>query len=172
MSKYGIQFNSASIEKSDAAVLQTILARLNDLKMQGYEVIVYILNQVDDDIYHTIQFFGNVKLDHSMTHAESIGAARDQVIGGTDDEPEARARRESQDSQLVDRTRSKSTGGKPSATAHGEFVSWTGSKLVSSARGALVGEGGGESIDVDGSKLLGDLDKATPDGNNTYISIW
>ncbi len=44
MSKYGIQFNSASIEKSDAAVSQTSLARLNDLKMQGYEIIIYFLN--------------------------------------------------------------------------------------------------------------------------------
>jgi hypothetical protein len=62
MSKYCIQFNSASIEKSDAIVPQTILVRINDLRIQGYEVIIYILNQVDDDIYHAIEFFGNVKL--------------------------------------------------------------------------------------------------------------
>ena len=62
MSKYGIQFNSAPIEKSDAAVPQTILARMNELKIQGCEVIIYILNQVGDDIYHAIKFFGNVKL--------------------------------------------------------------------------------------------------------------
>ncbi|CAF3707984.1 unnamed protein product [Rotaria sordida] len=62
MSKYGIRFNSSPIEKSDAAVPQTILARMNELKMQGCEVIIYILNQVGDDIYHAIKFFGNVKL--------------------------------------------------------------------------------------------------------------
>ena len=62
MSKYGIKFNSEPIEKSDAAVPQTILARMNELKMQGCEVIIYILNQVGDDIYHAIKFFGNVKL--------------------------------------------------------------------------------------------------------------
>jgi hypothetical protein len=39
MSKYGIRFNSPPIEKSDAAVPQTILARMNELKMQGCEVI-------------------------------------------------------------------------------------------------------------------------------------
>jgi hypothetical protein len=62
MSKYGIQFNSDPIEKSDAAVPQTILARMNELKMQGCEVIIYILNQVGDDIYHAIKYFGNVKI--------------------------------------------------------------------------------------------------------------
>ena len=62
MSKYGLRFNSKPIEKSDAAVPQTILARMNELKMQGCEVIIYILNQVGDDIYHAIKFFGNVKL--------------------------------------------------------------------------------------------------------------
>ncbi|CAF4514855.1 unnamed protein product, partial [Rotaria sp. Silwood2] len=59
MSKYGIRFNSSPIEKSDAAVPQTILARMNELKMHGCEVIIYILNQVGDDIYHAIKFFGN-----------------------------------------------------------------------------------------------------------------
>jgi hypothetical protein len=62
MSKYGIRFNSAAIEKSDAAVPDIILARMNELKMLGCEVIIYILNQVGDDIYHAIKFFGNVKL--------------------------------------------------------------------------------------------------------------
>ncbi|CAF3441824.1 unnamed protein product [Rotaria sp. Silwood1] len=62
MSKYGIRFSSPAIEKSDAAVPQTILARMNELKMQGCEVIIYILNQVGDDIYHAIKFFGNVKI--------------------------------------------------------------------------------------------------------------
>jgi hypothetical protein len=62
MSKYGIPFSSGPIEKSDAVVLQTILACMNELKMQGCEVIIYILNQVGDDIYHAIKFFGNVKI--------------------------------------------------------------------------------------------------------------
>jgi eukaryotic translation initiation factor 2C len=62
MSKYGIRFNSAAIEKSDAAVPDIILARMNELKMLGCEVIIYILNQVGDDIYHAIKFFGNIKL--------------------------------------------------------------------------------------------------------------
>ncbi|UJR23980.1 hypothetical protein I4U23_026946 [Adineta vaga] len=62
MSKYGVQLSSSPIEKSDAAVPQTILARMNELKIQGCEVIIYILNQVGDDIYHAIKFFGNVKL--------------------------------------------------------------------------------------------------------------
>jgi hypothetical protein len=62
MSKYGIRFNSAAIEKSDAAIPDLILARMNELKMLGCEVIIYILNQVGDDIYHAIKYFGNVKL--------------------------------------------------------------------------------------------------------------
>jgi hypothetical protein len=62
MSKYGIRFNSAAIEKSDAAIPDLILARMNELKMLGCEVIIYILNQVGDDIYHAIKFFGNMKL--------------------------------------------------------------------------------------------------------------
>jgi hypothetical protein len=62
MSKYGIKFTSPPIEKSDAAVPHTILARMNELKIQGCEVVIYILNQVGDDIYHAIKFFGNVKL--------------------------------------------------------------------------------------------------------------
>jgi hypothetical protein len=62
MSKYGIKFSSPAIEKSDAAVPHTILARMNELKIQGCEVVIYILNQVGDEIYHAIKFFGNVKL--------------------------------------------------------------------------------------------------------------
>lgn len=62
MAKYGIRFSSAAIEKSDAAIPDIILARMNELKMLGCEVIIYILNQVGDDIYHVIKFFGNVKL--------------------------------------------------------------------------------------------------------------
>ena len=62
MAKYGIRLQGSPIEKSDAAVPQTILARMNELKSQGCEVIFYILNQVPDDIYHAIKFFGNVKL--------------------------------------------------------------------------------------------------------------
>jgi hypothetical protein len=62
MLKYGIRFSSAAIEKSDAAVPDIILARMNELKLLGCEVIIYILNQVGDDIYHVIKFFGNVKL--------------------------------------------------------------------------------------------------------------
>ncbi|CAF1347631.1 unnamed protein product [Adineta ricciae] len=58
----GLRLSSSPIEKSDAVVPQTILARMNELKMQGCEVIIYILNQVGDDIYHAIKFFGNVKL--------------------------------------------------------------------------------------------------------------
>jgi hypothetical protein len=70
MSKYGIKFNSPAIEKSDAAVPQTILARMNELKMQGCEVIIYILNQVGDDIYHAIKFFGNVKLGKNRFYSK------------------------------------------------------------------------------------------------------
>ncbi|CAF4145322.1 unnamed protein product, partial [Rotaria sordida] len=61
MSKYAIQFNSSPIEKSDVAVPQTILAHINELKMQGCEVIIYILNQVDNDIYDVIKDFENVQ---------------------------------------------------------------------------------------------------------------
>ncbi len=68
MSKYGIRFNSDPIEKSDAALPQTILARMNELKMQGCEVIIYILNQVGDDIYHAIKYFGNVKIGKTYSH--------------------------------------------------------------------------------------------------------
>ena len=68
MSKYGIQFNSASIEKLDPAIPQTILVRINDFRMQGYEVIIYILNQVDDDIYHTIAVTQCTRFDHLMSN--------------------------------------------------------------------------------------------------------
>ena len=66
MPKYGIRFSTPAIEKSDAAVPQTILARMNELKIQGCEVIIYILNKVGDDIYHAIKFFGNVKLGKEL----------------------------------------------------------------------------------------------------------
>ncbi len=39
-----------------------ILARMNELKIEGCKVIIYILNQFEDDIYHAIKFFGNVKI--------------------------------------------------------------------------------------------------------------
>ncbi|CAF2739545.1 unnamed protein product [Rotaria sp. Silwood2] len=55
MSKYGVRFNSSPIEKYDAAILQTILARMNELKMLGCEVIIYILDQVDDEVYNAIK---------------------------------------------------------------------------------------------------------------------
>ena len=55
-------FNSDPIDKSDAAVTQTILARMNQLKIEGCEVIIYILNKFEDDIYRAIIFFGNVKI--------------------------------------------------------------------------------------------------------------
>ncbi|CAF3955657.1 unnamed protein product [Rotaria sordida] len=63
MSKYAIQFNSSPIEKSDVAVPQIILAHINELKMQGCEVIIYIFNQVDNDIYDVIKDFENVQTD-------------------------------------------------------------------------------------------------------------
>ncbi len=72
MSKYGIRFNSAAIEKSDAAVPDTILARMNELKMLGCEVVIYILNQVGDDIYHAIKFFGNIKLGKNQKYHNNI----------------------------------------------------------------------------------------------------
>ena len=73
MSKYGIRFHSAPIEKSDAALPQTIFARMNELKSQQCEVIVYILNQVNDDIYHAIKFFGNVKLGKKVQSVFRFG---------------------------------------------------------------------------------------------------
>ncbi|UJR24794.1 hypothetical protein I4U23_006169 [Adineta vaga] len=62
MSKYGIRFSSPAIENSDPAIPDTILSRMNHLKVLGCEVIIYILNQVGDDIYHVIKYFGNIKL--------------------------------------------------------------------------------------------------------------
>jgi hypothetical protein len=35
---------------------------MNELSMQRCEVILYILDQVKYDIYHMIQFFGNLKI--------------------------------------------------------------------------------------------------------------
>jgi hypothetical protein len=40
---------------------------MNELKMQGCEVIIYILNQVRDDIYHAIKFFGNIKIGKTFS---------------------------------------------------------------------------------------------------------
>lgn len=65
MAKYGIKLSPTAIEKSDAAIPDVILARMNEMKMLGCEVIIYILNQVGEDIYHAIKFFGNVKLGQS-----------------------------------------------------------------------------------------------------------
>lgn len=62
MAKYATQFNSPLVEKSAAAVPHTILHRMNELKMQGREMIFYILNRVGDDICHAMEFFDNVKL--------------------------------------------------------------------------------------------------------------
>jgi hypothetical protein len=68
MSKYGIRFNSDPIETSDVAVPQTTLARMNELKMQGCEIIIiYIFNQVVDEIYHAIKYFGNVKIGKTLS---------------------------------------------------------------------------------------------------------
>ncbi len=62
MSKYGIRFNLAAIKKSDVAIPDIILGRMNKFKMLGCEVIIYILNQVGNGIYHVIKYFGNIKL--------------------------------------------------------------------------------------------------------------
>ncbi len=68
MSVYGIRFNSDPIETSDVAVPRTILARMNELKMQGCEIIIiYILNQVGDDIYHAIKYFGKIKIGKTFS---------------------------------------------------------------------------------------------------------
>jgi hypothetical protein len=64
-------FNSDPIEKSDAAGPQIILARMNELKIEGCEVIIYILDQVRDDIYHVIKFFGNVKIGKTFSSSLS-----------------------------------------------------------------------------------------------------
>ncbi|CAF4180995.1 unnamed protein product, partial [Rotaria sordida] len=62
MSKYGVRFNSVPIEKYDAAILQTILNRMNELKMLGCEVIIYILDQVGDEMYNAIKQFAKIKI--------------------------------------------------------------------------------------------------------------
>ncbi|CAF4649051.1 unnamed protein product, partial [Rotaria sp. Silwood1] len=79
MSKYGIRFNSSPIEKFDAAVPQTILARMNELNMQEYEVIIYILDQVGDDISYLIKYFGNIKIG-MVTHCIRF----DQLVSNSD----------------------------------------------------------------------------------------
>jgi hypothetical protein len=55
MSKCAIQFNSWPIEKYHVPLPQTILAGMNELKIQGCEFIIYILNQVGNDIYDVIE---------------------------------------------------------------------------------------------------------------------
>jgi hypothetical protein len=78
MSKYGIRFNSDPIETSDVAVPQTILARMNELKMQGCEIIIiYILNRVGDDIYHAIKYFGNIKIGKTYSHHQGYRIFRE-----------------------------------------------------------------------------------------------
>ncbi|CAF4800502.1 unnamed protein product [Rotaria sp. Silwood1] len=62
MSKYGVRFNSSPIEKYDAAILQTIVARMNELKMLECEVIIYILDQVGDEMYNAIKQFAKIKI--------------------------------------------------------------------------------------------------------------
>lgn len=39
---------------------------MNELKMQRCQVIIDILNHVRDEIYHTIKFFGSVKLGTTL----------------------------------------------------------------------------------------------------------
>ena len=76
MAKYGIRSNSSPIEKVDASVPQTILARMSKLKMLGCEVIICILNRVGDDIYHTIKFFAHVKLGTTLEVDEDRASLR------------------------------------------------------------------------------------------------
>ncbi len=62
MSKYGVRFNSSPIEKYDAAVLPTILARMNELNMLRCKVIIYILDRVDCEMYDEIKQLAKIKL--------------------------------------------------------------------------------------------------------------
>ncbi|CAF1402264.1 unnamed protein product [Adineta steineri] len=62
ISQYGIYFNSSPIMNSDPANSETIHNRLQELKEQNCEVVVFILNGVGEDIYKLIKYFGNQKL--------------------------------------------------------------------------------------------------------------
>ncbi|CAF0770466.1 unnamed protein product [Didymodactylos carnosus] len=60
--KFGVRFLSAAIQKSDPAVPNVILRRLEELKERKCEVVVFILNNCGEDIYKAIKYFGNQKL--------------------------------------------------------------------------------------------------------------
>ncbi|CAF1109966.1 unnamed protein product [Didymodactylos carnosus] len=60
--RFGIYFSSAPIQKSDPAVPNIILRRLEELKQEKCEVVLFILNGVGEDIYKCIKYFGNQKL--------------------------------------------------------------------------------------------------------------
>ncbi|CAM4828389.1 unnamed protein product [Rotaria magnacalcarata] len=62
MSKHGVQFNSSPIEKYDAAILPTMLARMNELKMLRCEVIIDILDQVGDEMYNAVKQLAKIKI--------------------------------------------------------------------------------------------------------------
>ncbi|CAF2066209.1 unnamed protein product [Rotaria magnacalcarata] len=63
MSKHGVQFNSSPIEKYDAAILPTMLARMNELKMLRCEVIIDILDQVGDEMYNAVKQLAKIKIE-------------------------------------------------------------------------------------------------------------
>ncbi|UJR08589.1 hypothetical protein I4U23_012848 [Adineta vaga] len=62
IAQYGIYFESSPIMSSDPANPEVIHKRLQTLKEQNCEVVVFILNGVGEDTYKTIKYFGNQKL--------------------------------------------------------------------------------------------------------------
>ncbi len=61
ISKYGVQFNSSTIEKYDVPMIKTILAGMDELKKLECDVIIYILDQVDDEMYKAMKWFAEIK---------------------------------------------------------------------------------------------------------------
>ena len=60
--QYGISFQSSPIMNSDPADPQIICERLQELKQNNCEVVLFILNGVGEETYKTIKYLGNQKL--------------------------------------------------------------------------------------------------------------
>ena len=60
--QYGIHFQSEPIMHSDRADPNILHDRLQELKSNQCEVVLFILNNVNEEIYKSIKYLGNQKL--------------------------------------------------------------------------------------------------------------
>ena len=60
--QYGIHFQSEPIMHSDRADPDVLHERLQELKNYQCEVVLFILNNVNEEIYKSIKYLGNQKL--------------------------------------------------------------------------------------------------------------